>query len=126
MKRNLTKCEIIRKKDEIDRIFKNGKTFYAEILKLICLPSMFGYDRIIVIPAKHFGRAVDRNLVRRRVKEIFRNYSLRVSSLEPKENGGMDYAVVLYPGKVSNFSLLKMNFEHLLDKSKKDIFSSSF
>ncbi len=118
MRRNLTKTEIIRKKDDIDRIFKAGKKYTCPGMRLICLDNELGYDRIIVIPAKHYGRAVDRNKLRRRAKEIFRLYEKRVSSQEKSQLFTKDYALIVYPGKVSSFSLLESDFTSLLDRSK--------
>lgn len=118
MKRSLSKKEIIRKKKDINEVFKKGKTIRTSFLKLIYLPSTLGYDRIIIIPVKHYGRAVDRNLVRRRAKEIFRNYCFRVSSEEPSFDNVYDYVLVVQNEKTSSFSLLKANFEELLDKTK--------
>lgn len=118
MRRNLTKTEIIRKKDDLDRIFKAGTSYSCFGMRLICLDNELGYDRIIVIPAKHYGRAVDRNKLRRRAKEIFRLYEKRSSSQEKSQLFTKDYALIVYPGKVSSFSLLESNFIFLLDRSK--------
>ncbi len=86
-------------------------------MRLISLDNGLGFDRFIVIPAKHYGRAVDRNLLRRRAKEIFRCYEKRISSSEPVEGKGHDLALIVYPGKVSDFSLLESSFIKLLDRN---------
>lgn len=119
MRRNHTKKEIVRNKIDIDRIFKEGKSISCFGMRLIYLDNNLGYDRIIVIPAKHFGRAVDRNKARRRAKEVFRNYPYRNSSLETHVNDSKDYALIMYPGKVSDFSLLESGFTGLLDRANR-------
>jgi ribonuclease P protein component len=116
MRRSLTKTEIIRKKTEINRIFNEGTSCSSSGMRLISLKNNLGYDRIIVIPAKHFGRAVDRNLVRRRAKEVFRNYKGRNYGPDCKDKS-KDYVLVMYPGKVSDFSLLESGLIKLLDRS---------
>lgn len=116
MRRSLTKTEIIRKKPEIDRIFREGTSNSSSGMRLISLNNNLGYDRIIVIPAKHFGHAVDRNLARRRAKDVFRNYEGRHWDC-PEES--KDYVLVMYPGKVSDFSLLESGFIKLLDRSNR-------
>ena len=116
MRRSLTKQEIIRKKQDINRIFKEGKSLSGSGMRLIVSSNDFGYDRIIIIPAKHYGRAVDRNLVRRRAKEIFRCYPDRIMEESPVEGGGHDMVLIVYPGKVSDFSLLESGFTKLLDR----------
>ena len=116
MRRSLTKREIIRKKQDINRIFREGKSESVSGMRLIASSNDFGYDRIIVIPAKHFGRAVDRNLVRRRAKEIFRLYEGRIQEENPEESKGHDFVLIVYPGKVSGFSMLESGFIKLLDR----------
>lgn len=116
MRRSLSKIEIIRKKDDIDRIFKAGKTHSCLGMRLIGIDNSLGFDRIIVIPAKHYGRAVDRNLLRRRAKEIFRNYQKRHAYQDKTTEITKDYVLIVYPGKVSSFSLLESNFTELLDR----------
>ena len=112
MRRSLTKTQIIRKKDEIDRIFKHGKKVSCEKMRLIYLSNDLSYDRIIVIPARHFGNSVERNKLRRRIKEIFRNWEGRL--IESDSNSGLDIVLVVYPGKVSDFSLLESDMKSML------------
>lgn len=119
MKRSLIKRELLRKKDDINRIFNTGYMVSCSGMRLFSLVNNLGYDRFIIIPAKHYGRAVDRNLLRRRAKEIFRNYNLRHSSQEKTDDITKDYVLVVYPGKVSSFSLLESNFLSLLDRSNR-------
>lgn len=119
MRRSLTKTEILRKKDDIDRIFKYGDKCSCLGMRLISLKNSLGYDRFIVIPAKHYGRAVDRNLLRRRAKEIFRNYHGRHPYQECTTENTKDYVLIVYPGKVSSFSLLESGFIDLLDRSNR-------
>ena len=119
MRRSLTKTEILRKKDDIDRIFKYGDKCSCLGMRLISLKNSLGYDRFIVIPAKHYGRAVDRNLLRRRAKEIFGNYQGRHPYQECTTETTKDYVLIVYPGKVSSFSLLESGFIDLLDRSNR-------
>ena len=119
MRRSLTKTEILRKKDDIDRIFKYGDKYSCLGMRLISLKNSLGYDRFIVIPAKHYGHAVDRNLLRRRAKEIFRNYHGRHPYQECTTETTKDYVLIVYPGKVSSFSLLESGFIDLLDRSNR-------
>ena len=119
MRRSLTKTELLRKKDDIDRIFKYGDKYSCLGMRLISLKNSLGYDRFIVIPAKHYGRAVDRNLLRRRAKEIFRNYHGRHPYQECTTETTKDYVLIVYPGKVSSFSLLESDITKLLDRSNR-------
>ncbi len=48
------------------------------------------YSRLIVIPVRKFGNSVQRNHIRRQIKEIWRTNQDKIPS-------GFDYAVVVYP-----------------------------
>jgi len=90
MRRSLTKKQIIRSKADIDRIFKAGKRFSLSCFKLFVAENDLPYSRIIVIPARHYGDSVRRNLIRRQIKEIWR---VNVGIIR----SGLDFAVVVYP-----------------------------
>lgn len=92
MRRSLTKKEIVKKQPEINRIFKTGRENSCRGLRLIVSKNQLQYNRIIVIPVRHYGTAVQRNRIRRQIKEIWRNE-------KPKMVPGYDFAFVVYPGK---------------------------
>ena len=119
MRRSLTKRDILRNKKDIDRIFKSGKRFSFEKMRLIYLANGLSFDRFIIIPAKHYGNSVQRNLLRRRAKEIFRNWENRHIGENPLLNKGLDLVLVVYPGRVSDYSLLESDFKLLLDRTKR-------
>lgn len=57
-------------KAEIDNLFKTGKKSYGKILKVV---SVAGNGEIIIsAPIKTFKRAVDRNRVKRLIREAIR------------------------------------------------------
>ena len=57
-------------KTEIDNLFKTGKKSYGKILKVV---SVAGNGEIIIsAPIKTFKRAVDRNRVKRLIREAIR------------------------------------------------------
>ncbi len=92
MRRSLTKKQIIRLQADIDNVFKAGKRFSLSCFKLYVADNNLPYSRIIVIPARHYGNYVQRNRIRRQMKEIWRINQERISR-------GRDFAVVIYPAK---------------------------
>lgn len=92
MRKSLTKKQIIRLKADIDNVFKAGKRFSLSCFKLYVCENDLSYSRLIVIPARHYGNSVQRNLIRRQVKEIWRTNQERIKE-------GLDMVVIVYPGK---------------------------
>lgn len=90
MRRSLTKKQIIRSKAEIDNVFKAGKRASLSCFKLYVAKNCLEYSRMIVIPARHYGNSVQRNLIRRQVKEIWRTN-------QDKFPSGLDFVVIVYP-----------------------------
>lgn len=116
MRRSLTKKDILRKKQDIDRVFRSGRKATGRGMRLLMAENGLTYDRFIVIPAKHYGNAVERNLVRRRLKEVFRLWPGRLMSGENEAADGRDIALVVYPGKVSDYASLESDFNWLSDR----------
>ena len=116
MRRSLSKEVIIRSRQDIDRIFRQGKKFTCRGMRLIITANTLGFDRFIVIPAKKYGNSVQRNRIRRQMKEIFRLSDRRVVPGDERKTTGHDIALVVYPGKVSSYSLLESDFNELLDR----------
>ena len=61
-------------KVEIDKLFKTGKKSYGKILKVVSIPG--SGEIIISAPIKIFKRAVDRNRVKRLIRESIREVDL--------------------------------------------------
>ncbi len=110
MRRSLSKQEIVRRKPEIDRIFKTGKNFSCRGLKLLVCPNQLELDRIIVIPVRNYGNSVQRNRIRRQIKEIWRIE-------KPRMVPGFDFAFVVYPGKVPDHDTQTKQLLSLCEKA---------
>ncbi len=89
MRKNLTKDRILRKKTDIDTVFAHGKRFSKACFKLVVVKNLLEVSRFIVIPVKHFGNSVERNKIRRQIKEIWREHSQDVRP-------GFDVAIIVY------------------------------
>ncbi|MFC2821195.1 MAG: ribonuclease P protein component [Sphaerochaeta sp.] len=112
MRKSLTKNQIIRFKADIDKLLKAGKRYSLSCFKLYVAENGLPYSRILVIPARHYGNSVRRNLIRRQIKEIWRVNQERFSS-------GRDFAVIVYParGKAMTFEEKEKTILDLFGKS---------
>ncbi|WP_422479851.1 ribonuclease P protein component [Pleomorphochaeta sp. DL1XJH-081] len=111
MRKSLTKQEIVKKKPEIDAIFRKGKKFSCSGVRLLVAPNSLGVNRIIVIPVRHYGNAVERNRIRRQIKEIWRNE-------KPEFQSGFDFAFVVYPGKALDYATQRKQLIRLFSQAK--------
>jgi len=82
---SLKKHEILRSKKYIKELFDNGSSFFIYPFKVYYLTSETLAANMVLfsVPKKHLKLAVDRNLVRRRIREAYRlNKSLLNSGVE--------------------------------------------
>lgn len=70
----LPRERILRKKLDIGALLERGETCYRHPLKAVYIPdTSSGEARMMVsVPKRNFKHAVDRNLLKRRIREAFR------------------------------------------------------
>lgn len=110
MRKSLTKNQIISLKTDIDNTFKAGKRYTLSCFKLLIAENNLPYSRVIVIPVKHYGNSVQRNKIRRQVKEIWRTHQEEIRL-------GIDCAFIVYPGDDLSYSQKEELILNLLKKS---------
>ncbi len=110
MKKNLTRKERLTRTSDINRVFSRRQTVSCYGAKLFFVNNSYQFNRMVCIPARGFGRAVDRNKVRRQVKEVFRNekHLLRI---------GYDLVFLLYPGSTYDYTERKIQIISLLQRA---------
>ena len=103
---------IIRNKD-FDNIFKGGEKIYGKSFNLIIKKNEFNFVRIgIIISNKISKKAVVRNKIKRRIRNIFIKNLANI-----KEN--VDIIVVTFPGvELTPFFDLKINLENAIRQIK--------
>jgi ribonuclease P protein component len=62
----------LRHRKDFDSVFKNGQAFNDKLLVLRILPNDLDHNRYGFVTSKRLGKAVTRNRVRRRLREIVR------------------------------------------------------
>jgi len=74
--RTLNKSERLKKNKQITELFEKGSSFYLFPFKVFTLPTEEreepSHKFMVSIPKRLFKRAVDRNLLKRRIREAFR------------------------------------------------------
>lgn len=62
----------LRRKRDFDAVFGQGRAWHNELLVLRSLPNALEHNRYGFITSKRLGKAVVRNRVRRRLREVIR------------------------------------------------------
>jgi len=110
------KKERLRLRKDFDRVFKEGKVVQNDYLVMLYRKNGLGYSRIGIVVKKRFGKAHDRNRIKRWIREIYRRWKMKF----PK---GYDY-VFLTRKKLSdefedtNFWEIKEKIHDLLERMK--------
>jgi ribonuclease P protein component len=90
-KQDFPKSEKVRKKSEIDRIFRTGARFSCKGMAVRVARNSLPRNRVVFITVRSFEGAVRRNRAKRVAREVWR---LNKAALRR----GFDVAVILYPG----------------------------
>ncbi|HEU4760005.1 MAG TPA: ribonuclease P protein component [Dehalococcoidia bacterium] len=67
----------LRRRRDIDAVFKRGRAWANELLVLRSLPNQLTHNRFGFVTSKRVGKAVVRNRVRRRLREAVRSLTSR-------------------------------------------------
>ena len=64
-------------KKELDYFFKHAKRVYKDqAFTILMLPKQHEFARVLIIASRKYGNAPQRNLIKRRIKSIFREEKL--------------------------------------------------
>jgi len=94
-------------KTEMDELFKSGKKLYSPLIKLVYLPAA-EKEIIISAPIRTFKRAVDRNRIKRLIRE----------SIRKMEIGKYHLAIIYIGTKVESFENIKAELEKIIPRIK--------
>lgn len=116
MDQTFRKKERLRLRKDFDKVFREGKVVQNDYLVMLYRKNGLEYSRIGIVVKRRFGKAHDRNKVKRWIREIYRRWK----SEFPK---GYDY-VFLTRKKLSdefedtNFWEIREKIHDLLERMK--------
>ncbi|MCC5927680.1 MAG: ribonuclease P protein component [Cyclobacteriaceae bacterium] len=117
MRFTFSKNEILRKKKDIKELFENGSSFFIHPFKVLYLPypAEKHHKVIFTVSRRTFKRAVDRNLVKRRIRECYR---LNKYILQDNRQAKLSFSIaIIYIGKnVPDFAYINGKIIVILKK----------
>ncbi len=109
MRKSLTKKERLGNRSDLTRVFGSSLRFNCRGARLVYTENCLSFSRFAVAIVRNYGNAVQRNLSKRILRELFRNNKDRIKK-------GFDIVVVLFPGDFSFYEREKQ-FNQLLKRA---------
>lgn len=100
--------------NEINNLIKKGESFFTGSFRVVYLKNEGeGKDKILVsVPKRNFKRAVDRNLLKRRIREAYRK-----NRPEQSLHSGLLHIMFFYTRKdILNYESIEQQMVHILHK----------
>lgn len=116
LKQTFRKSERLHSKKDIQELFQKGSSFYLYPFKVLFLEAEGAPRQVLVSVSKRkFKRAVDRNLIKRRIKEAYRLNKHRLHS-EAQTQPSLRIAYI-YTGKdIPEFQFLENRLRKTLKR----------
>ena len=93
MKQTFKKSERLHSKKQIDRLFVDGNSFYKYPFKVIFILDKTGEltssQVLISVSKRNFKKAVDRNKLKRLIREAYRKNKYMLSATTNNNNGSL-------------------------------------
>ncbi|MCF6359156.1 MAG: ribonuclease P protein component [Cyclobacteriaceae bacterium] len=118
-----TKAEILSSKKDIQELFKNGSSFYLYPFKVVTLPNpeVEQHQVLFSVPKRIFKHAVDRNLLKRRMREAYRLHK----HLLPTELKVLNIAYIYTSKEILDYTSITNPLEQSLIRIHKHVAKNS-
>lgn len=123
VKHTFKRSERLSSKKDIQELFKNGSSFYLYPFKVISLAvtNSTAHQVLFSVPKRNFKRAVDRNLLKRRMREAYRLHK----HLLPTEPQVLSIAYIYTSKEIVDYASIAKPLEQSLSRIKKYVEKSS-
>ncbi|MBL4655891.1 MAG: ribonuclease P protein component [Bacteroidia bacterium] len=125
MQQTFKKAERLKSKKIINSLFSDGKSFVEKpfriVWKLEKLDSDFPVQIAISVSKKNFSKAVDRNLIKRRIREIYRrNKEILYATLE-NNNQQCAFMIIYISKEIGDYKKMEEGLLKALNSLKEKL-----
>lgn len=115
MDRSFKKSERLKSKERISQLFKAGTSQKQGFLLIRFSPNEQSHFRIAFsVPKRKVPSAVKRNLIKRRLREVYRLHKADFQALWPEEN--QDVVMLYLASEVHSYAKIEANFQKLISR----------
>ena len=112
------KAEKLCNKVDSDILFSNGKSFFLEPFRIVFLKKGFDTNHCsriqIVVPKRNISKAVDRNKIKRFIREAYRkNKKSLIDNLEFHKTV-IDFSLIYQIDEIKSFSFIEEKIKAIL------------
>ncbi len=101
-----SRYERLRLENDFERVFREGKMIQDENFTILFAENNLGRCRLGIIVKKKFGKAHDRNKIKRWIREVFRHY---------KVNFNRSFDIIVIPRRTLSVVFPSVDFHHVKD-----------
>jgi ribonuclease P protein component len=118
----LGKTERLKSRKAIETLFQEGKSFTSPPFRVLQQKADTCILRFGVgVSARHFKRAVDRNLVKRRIREAYRLQNQELKELLKSRKTGMDIFFTYTGKEIADYTSISEAMRKCLSKLIKQV-----
>ena len=103
-------------------LFDEGRVFYSDLFKVVWdispMPLSFPAQIAFTVSKKKFRLAVTRNLLKRRMREAYRNNKRILYNLLDKENIRIVFIVIYRKDVISDYRTIEIEMIEIFDRFK--------
>ena len=125
MRQTFTKEERLCSKIQIDKLFESGTSFSVYPLRCLYIeqlfPQKFPVQIVFSVPKKNFKRAVDRNKIKRQLRECYRKNKFQLYETLQKANKQFAVVIIYTAKEQFEFSTLNDKIIAIIQRLNSDI-----